>query len=223
MSKQAMEAAPASLAFLLEHLPENVKVTERRCDAGQMISDCPNGVPSVGIIGSGRVDVYSVAIDGRDVQLNSLGVGESFGICNLLAPAEMQTVLRCAEDAVIHYIPKRSLLKAMEQDTELALQYAQLCNRKIQFLIRRIELLTMQTCRGKVLAWLLAQKDEKGCVKVKGSRDDLARMLGISRAALFRELSSLQSQGLLTAEGTVFQVLDVRRLERLLYQPYSRD
>lgn len=219
MSHKAGNEALLSSVFPFSCLPEGVKAAERRCRAGQIISDCPDGIPSVGVILSGRVDVYSVAIDGRDVQLSSLKAGECFGICNLLVPAEMQTVLRCAEDAVISYIPKQSLLAAMEKDTSLALRYAEMCNRKIQFLIRRIELLTMQSCRGKVIAWLLAQKDEEGHVSVNGSREDLARMLGISRAALFRELSSLQSQGLLALWGSGFQVLDQERLENLLYQP----
>ena len=39
-----------------------------------------------------------------------------------------------------------------------AMAYAALCNAKIQFLLSRIEMLTMQSCRGKVLAFLLAEK-----------------------------------------------------------------
>ena len=169
--------------------------------AGHILSDRPGGVPSVGLILSGRVEVYSVALDGKDVQLSTLPAGECFGVCNLLAGAELETVLRCGEETEVLYIPKPVLLACMERDAGLSLRYAELCNQKLQFLLRRIELLTMQSCRGRVIAHLLAGQDRNGCVKPTGSREDLARQLGVSRAALFRELAALQSMGVLRSEG----------------------
>ena len=179
--------------------------------AGHILSDRPGGVPSVGLILSGRVEVYSVALDGKDVQLSTLPAGECFGVCNLLAGAEQETE--------VLYIPKPVLLACMERDAGLSLRYAELCNQKLQFLLRRIELLTMQSCRGRVIAHLLAGQDRNGCVKPTGSREDLARQLGVSRAALFRELAALQSMGVLRSEGNLLTVLDTPALEKLLYHP----
>ena len=187
--------------------------------AGHILSDRPGGVPSVGLILSGRVEVYSVALDGKDVQLSTLPAGECFGVCNLLAGAELETVLRCGEETEVLYIPKPVLLACMERDAGLSLRYAELCNQKLQFLLRRIELLTMQSCRGRVIAHLLAGQDRNGCVKPTGSRKDLARQLGVSRAALFRELAALQSMGVLRSEGNLLTVLDTPALEKLLYHP----
>ena len=127
--------------------------------AGHILSDRPGGVPSVGLILSGRVEVYSVALDGKDVQLSTLPAGECFGVCNLLAGAELETVLRCGEETEVLYIPKPVLLACMERDAGLSLRYAELCNQKLQFLLRRIELLTMQSCRGRVIACLLYTSD----------------------------------------------------------------
>lgn len=202
----------------LHNLPETVELMLHGYHVGQIISDCPKGVPSIGVILSGRVDVYSVAIDGRDVQLNSLGAGECFGICNLFGVSELETVLRCAENVELVYIAKDAVLRELESDAELMRQYVDLCNRKIQFLLGRIELLTMQSSRGKLLAFLLAQQDNKGCVRYRGSRDDLARILGISRATLFRELSTLQTQKVLSVNGAEFWVEDQKKLEEMLYQ-----
>ena len=171
----------------------------------------------MGLVLSGRVDAYSVALDGKDVQLSSLAAGECFGVCNLLAEAELETVLRCAEESDILYIPKPVLLRFMRQDVDFALRYAALCNKKIQFLIRRIELLTMQSCRGRVIAYLLEKQGADGTVRLTGSREDLARQLGVSRAALFRELSALQSRSAIHAEGSTIHLLDTALLEELLY------
>ena len=43
--------------------------------------------------------------------------------------------------------------------------------------------------------------------------------LGVSRAALFRELAALQSMGVLRSEGNLLTVLDTPALEKLLYHP----
>jgi len=192
------------------------QVTAKRFRAGQIISDRPGGVSSVGMIVSGRVEVYSVALDGKDVQLNALTAGECFGVCNLLADTELETVLRCGEETEVLYIPKAVLLACMERDAGLAMRYAALCNRKLQFLLRRIELLTMQS---RLIAHLLERQDEKGVVGLAGSREDLARRLGMSRAALFRELSVLQSMGAVSVDGNSITVEDRPLLEELLYHP----
>ena len=184
--------------------------------AGHILSDRPGGVPSVGLILSGRVEVYSVALDGKDVQHSTLPAGECFGVCNLLAGAELETVLRCGEETEVLYIPKPVLLACMERDAGLSLRYAELCNQKLQFLLRRIELLTMQSCRGRLIAHLLEQQDEKGVVRLAGSREDLARRLGVSRAALFRELSALQSMGAAAVDGNSIRIQDRPLLEELL-------
>ena len=206
-----------AISPLLAALPLNpADVSERRFHAGQIISDRPGGVPAVGLILSGRVDAYSVALDGKDVQLSSLAAGECFGVCNLLAQAELETVLRCAEDLDVLYIPKPVLLRLMRQDVDFALRYAALCNKKLQFLIRRIELLTMQSCRGRVIAYLLERQVDH-TVHLTGSREDLARQLGVSRAALFRELSALQGRNAIRAEGSTIHLLDEPLLEDLLY------
>ena len=170
-------------------------MTSKRFRAGQIISDKPSGVSSVGMIVSGRVEVYSVALDGKDVQLNALTAGECFGVCNLLADTELETVLRCGEETEVPVYPKAVLLACMERDAGLAMRHAALCNRKVQFLLRRIELLTMQSCRGRLIAHLLEQQDEKGVVRLAGSREDLARRLGGQPGRPFRELSAPQSMG----------------------------
>lgn len=207
-----------AISPLLAALPLTpADVSERRFHAGQIISDRPGGVPAVGLILSGRVDAYSVALDGKDVQLSTLTAGECFGVCNLLAEAELETVLRCAEDSDVLYISKPVLLALLRQDVDFSLRYAALCNQKLQFLIRRIELLTMQSCRGRVIAYLLERQGENQTVQLTGSREDLARQLGVSRAALFRELSALQSRGAIRADGSCIRLLDTALLEDMLY------
>ncbi len=186
--------------------------------SGQILSDIPRGIPSIGLITAGRVEVYSVALDGKDILLNELSVGECFGICNLLARFELETVLRCAIETEVLYIPKSVLQEVMSCNGALHC-VLQLSVARRSISLKRIELLTMQSCRGRVIAFLLAGQNENREVIFRGSREDLARHLGISRAALFRELAALQSAGAVEACGNRFYVTNLRRLEEMLYYP----
>lgn len=216
-----MTAQEISLVLNASPLLEgcNIDIQEiytRRCQAGQIVSDRIHNCAAIGVVAFGTVDVYSVAMDGREVQLNSLSMGDCFGISNLLYPAALDTVLRCRSETELLFIPKETLISTMQADAALAIRYAAYCNQKIQFLIHRIALLTMQSCRGKVIEYLLSQRRSDGKVVPGCSREDLARRLGISRAALFRELSFLQNRGLLALKGANLVVLDPSALELLL-------
>ena len=193
-------------AFLADVTLPGTKVSTQIFRSGQIVSDIPRGIPSIGLITRGRIEVYSVALDGKDILLNELSAGECFGICNLLTQCELETVLRCSVETEILYIPKAVLQEAMAANGTLAL-------------LKRIELLTMQSCRGRVIAFLLAHSKEGGEVIFRGSREDLARHLGISRAALFRELAALQTMGAIESHGNLFHVMDPGQLEDLLYHP----
>jgi len=185
--------------------------------SNQIINDCPKGIPAVGFIKTGQVDVYSISIDGRDVQLNSLVANDCFGISNLLAQTLLNTVLRCCKDTTIIYIRKDALLRNMQKNAALSLKYATLCNKKLQFLICRIELLTMESCRGKIIAYLLNEKSENNQVFLKCSKENLACHLGISRATLFREFAYLRSKKALHIKNSIITILNLNLLELLLY------
>lgn len=219
MEQTELSRKLALSAFLAEVTLPGEKVSTQVFRSGQIVSDIPRGVPSIGLIITGRIEVYSVALDGKDILLNELSAGECFGICNLLAQCELETVLRCSTETEVLYIPKAVLQEAMTADGALALRFASVCSEKIQFLLRRIELLTMQSCRGRVIAFLLAHGSEDGEVTFRGSREDLARHLGVSRAALFRELAALQMAGAIESQGNQLRVTDPGQLEELLYHP----
>lgn len=191
-------------------------MTLRTCRCGQMISDRQNGRICVGLVVSGKVDVFSIALDGRDVLLNTLKAGDCFGISNLFNQEELKTVLCCRENTNLLFIPKTNFIAALEHNSAFAIKYASLCNQKLQFLIRRIELLTMQSCKGKIIEYILSHQDQSGLVIPGCSREDLARHLGVSRAALFRELSSLSAQGFLAIKNRDILVINQEGLENLI-------
>ena len=205
--KAAVEASPLLGGCNLPVSGMQVKY----CHKGQIVSDRQKNEEILGLIMEGSMDVYSIALDGREILLSQLEKGDCFGVVNLLTNTEFPT------DTTLATMPKSQLLAVMEKNSELALRYAGFCNRKMQFLIRRIEFLTMQSGKKKLVQYLLEEPDKGRVFGKNVSRDELASILGISRASLFRELASLTKQGLIALRDGEICLLRPDELEEILY------
>lgn len=214
-NKEFLEAI-ASSDFLNGCSFDSSSVIRKAYSAGAYLSDNNNGKGFIGLIASGILDIYSVALDGRDTMLNSLHKGNCFGICNLFDCTQMETVIRSRTNAVVYFIPKNIIVTAMEQDASLAMKYALVCNKKIQFLIKRIELISTQSCRAN---WPIPnfKSERRKLYYSKLLQRVLASRIGISRAALFRELSELQKAKLIEVNSTTIKIINQVGLEHTIY------
>ncbi len=59
----------------------------------------------------------------------------------------------------------------------------------------------MQTSRMKLLSYLHDRATCDGLVMFEGTREEMARYLGISRATLFREIAHLKREGSVLSRG----------------------
>ena len=191
-----------------------LKPTLKTFPSGERILDRLDGDPAVGLILSGRISVASDAADRKLVQMRTLGCGDCFGIANLFSDEPVSTILRCETETGVAFIRKSTLIRLIETDGAFALRYARFCSTRLQFLIRRVELLSTQSHQMRLAAWLAGQKED--AVRFPGTRDILAAHLGMSRAALFRELAQLEKKGLITTRGTLVTILDREGLQTLL-------
>ena len=91
-NKELLEAITSS-DFLNGCSFDSSSVIRKAYSAGAYLSDNNNGKGFIGLIASGILDIYSVALDGRDTMLNSLHKGNCFGICNLFDCTQMELSL----------------------------------------------------------------------------------------------------------------------------------
>lgn len=213
MDRATARAIHASPLFAGTRFDESAIRTET-LRKGRLLDDMRGSCACVGLVIEGAIDVYSVAADGFEVKLAELGIGDSFGICNLCSERALPTVLRCRTACRVMLVPKARFMAMMESDAELALRYARVCNEKIAFLIGRIEELAQATSAVKLETYLCEHADENGIVRIEGTRDDLARYLGISRSALFRQIARLKEEGVVCSHGRALRLCRAPRLPR---------
>ncbi len=194
--------------------PEAVTVKDFK--KGDVIFDEVNSVPSIALIHSGEVFVCFMNEDNKKTIVNTLSQGSCFGISNLLFNHKLDTTLECKTDVTIIYIPKKEVVKAMENDAKLAMRYGAHCNEKISFLIKKIEFFTIQSAREKFIKFLLSNKNDDNTINLGIKREEIALKIGISRAALYREIKHLQNQNAIILTKSDIKICDEEILHSIL-------
>ncbi|MDY0288903.1 MAG: Crp/Fnr family transcriptional regulator [Sphaerochaeta sp.] len=185
---------------------------------GQVVGDSDGSASLAVFVEEGELDVFSIALDGATILVSTLGPSEVFGISNLFEEKDLRTKLQCRTNCVLLSLPKDVLRMAILKSPLAMVEYAKLCNRKIQFLIRRIEQLSLTSARSKVAEYLLSNTSVELPELSLDSKASLTLPLGISRASLFRELSALEKMGAVYSNGSLVRVLDRMVLESVLHR-----
>lgn len=185
---------------------------------GELAARYINNNQCIGVIAAGCLDIYSIACDGSEININIIGPGEVFGVCSIFLQNQIEALLKCSKAATVIYVPRDVFLKMMHRSPELLERYGILCSTKIQTLMKRIEILSIQSCRRKFVEYLFTCDMRDGVIRLPCSKEQFSKMMGISRAALFREFAYFQSQGLIAVEGSNIKIKDKTGLAQALYQ-----
>jgi len=149
---------------------------------------------------SGRVRISTGAPDGREIYLNIMEPGDTFGEIALLdggARTATATVIAAAELVSIRRDHFRSLL---EQEPKVAFELLRLCGQRLRWtsgLLEDAALLDAPARLAKRLLILgeLHGKRGKDGVTLRISQEELASFLGITRQAVNQQLQAWKGQG----------------------------
>ncbi len=167
------------------------------------------------LILEGQIEVYTNSVSGNEVYLSTLKAGNCLGISNVFNKSKINTNIKCSTDVKALIIPDNVIYELMRNNFELVSRFLKLYNTKIQFLIARIESLTMQSAKQKLVHYLLKNKGDGDAVNIK-SKQKLAKYLSISRASLFREIAILKTSGFIEHNDDVLFIKNEEELKKIL-------
>jgi len=170
---------------------------------------------SIGLVVSGKVNVYSVTADGFKVCLTTHSIGDCFGIAAIFTGDEPNTVLEAQGKTTVAYLSHVNFINMLDSHPYLLKAYTLLLNQKIAFLTQKIEFLTMPSCRARLASFLL-KNEVKGSVNLAMSKEMLAQSIGVSRASLFRELNRLSEGGLISVRGRHITLINEEAIKNII-------
>ncbi len=184
---------------------------------GEIICSPNTEKSEIGIIICGNARAHTG--DSADhTLLRTMHAGDMFGIANLYAADEPFPSLIVATDICrVLRIDGRAFRKLIENEPTLLRNYLTLQSKKIVYLNRKIMTLTAGAAEKKLAVFLL-EREESMPTDPICSMSELANLLGIGRASLYRAIDCLVQNGLIEKENKRLKIRDKLLLEHYINQ-----
>lgn len=108
----------------------------------------------------------------------------------------------CRTDCILFALPVADLRAAITNDEDCCWAWMELLGAQLRRQRMHVERLTLKTVRDRLAHLLISESQSDGSYKLCGTRMDLAAELGVTPAALYRELAALQAEKLLVIEDS---------------------
>jgi CRP-like cAMP-binding protein len=150
--------------------------------AGEVVTD-------IFLVRAGRVHLQRHTTHGAQLVLQNAGPGAVIAEASAYS-ARYHCDAVAAAGSEVASLPKERFLSALADDPTLAASWSAMLARGVQAARLRAEIRSLPKVAERLDAWL----GEGNSLPEKGRWQDLAAEIGVTREALYRELSRLRSQ-----------------------------
>lgn len=113
----------------------------------------------------------------------------------------------CHTDSELYCFPLTAVRQAIDHDTEFRWAWIALLGEQARRQKARAERMSLKTVSAKLRHLIATEGDGDGRYRLTGTQAELASDLGITSEALYRTLSRLQGEKLLTVNGAILQLV----------------
>lgn len=173
------------------------------------------------ILLSGGVQILKNTFSGRRILISEIDTpGDMFGEVYLVLRQRCGMTVEATRDTELLAVSSRffSLDDGAASEAELLVQrnLMRVFARKAYFMHRKLQVLSSGGLRERLIRYLFQRMAPDGTADLPATREQLAGELATARPSLSRELSRLEREGILRAEGKKVRVLDIARFEEYL-------
>lgn len=186
-----MEGLESELHFL-DHC------ATRSFEPGEILQSAASPLGGLAYIYRGTAAVLSDDSD-KAVLLRTLSCGDVIGASTLYSEKRgYSTVIRADKKCSVFIIPEIQIKRIIAASPVAAENYIRHLTDKICFLNRKITAFTAGSAEAKLAVYLLGlPRDPGGAVTLPCSMSELADMLNMGRASLYRSFDSMTENGIL--------------------------
>jgi len=204
----------AEFAFLLERL------VSRSYAPGEIVFT--EGQPCAGlyVVESGSIRIFKSSAGGREQVLSIEGPGGTVAELPVFDGGTYPASGAVIEESVLLFVKKQDFHALCLAYPPVALKVLRVIGARLRHLVGIIEELSFTTVRHRLSAYLLrlAQKEGKQAaqgieIALPANNQELAAQIGTVRELVSRNLSRLQSEGLIRIDGRVVVVRNLKALE----------
>lgn len=184
---------------------------EKKYKKGEVIYTSQDKCHSMGRIETGSVKICRVLPSGKEIILKEIHKGENYAELIIFSDTTYPGWIIANEDVVIKEVSRNVLFKSLENKNNLELFLSGISH-KMTTLTDKIELLSFKTVKQKLL-YLVTKQNTLSMENINVS--NLAVVIGCSREALSRAISSLVSGGIISYSENRIDILNEDLLDRI--------
>jgi CRP/FNR family transcriptional regulator len=173
-----------------------------------------------GVVVAGKVKVYHLTADGRELTFETVGSGEPIAAVAALAGSRYPAHIEAATDATVAWLPREALFELIESQPAVARSLVADLARRVLNLTAVATSLSMDV-PSRLAAYLFQRSLAVGHATGDGlvvdlgmSKAELAAALGTVPETLSRAFARLRDSGILEVRARDVVVLDVGALAR---------
>jgi CRP/FNR family transcriptional regulator len=196
------------------------RVAQRKFGEGELIFSEGETCSGMFVVESGNVRIFKSSPGGREQVLSIDGPGQSIAELPVFDGGNYPASGQAITSAALLFVSKQDFHTLCLQHPEVALKVLRVVGGRLRRLVGIIEELSFTTVRHRLAAVLvrLAKLTRKpgsneSVFKLPVNNNELAAQIGTVRELVSRNLSRLQSEGLIAMDGRKIIVPDLKRLE----------
>ena len=161
----------------------------------------------LGIITGGSATVKRLNDIGDSITIRTISSGELFGAASVFGSWKdgMSSII-ANEQCTVLYISEETFVNILKCYPQMSINYIEYLSDRIRFLNRKLDAFTAKSTEERLYEYLLSQSDCDGIVNLGFGLAELSRRLNVGRTSIYRDISSLESKGLINRDGHNFKI-----------------
>ncbi len=120
------------------------------------------------------------------------------------------------DNCTVVSIPKENVYSLMREYESFMLAFLSYISNKVGFLSEKLRLVSLRTIRAKLAYYLLKESGGESSFKLKISKEEMARLFGVSRPALVKVMMEMASEGIIGVNRRDINIKERATLQKIL-------
>ncbi len=171
----------------------------------------------------GRVKVYRLSVDGREITLGILGPGDIFGEESLLRADPRETFSEALEPSTVFFVDAREFRRIASRSPALAMRLFEIAGTRLARTQQQVEDLAFRGVTRRIANLLIGMADDHGVTEgseivltPRLTHQQMASLVGTTRETFTATLSKLSNSDLIRSNRRAVRILDLGALQALV-------
>ena len=222
LKKKLPELLPKLFLFsalspdLISEISGSVNFEAFEFEAGENIFTPDDFSKKIGFVISGECVVEKSKPDGSSLPLNTLLVGDSFGILTLFSSSrQFPTVIKSKKRSKVLFISGEDVIALIRGYYQISLAIISFMSGRIEFLNKKIATFSADTVEEKLATHILNVYRASSEDHIVLNFSQTAKVLNAGRASIYRAAEALAEMSLIKLENKKIYITDLEGLERI--------